>query len=97
MKKALTEVFSEVKTATNLPENLDFKVISNIGGFSVNRKKEVETLLLRKYLDSVDGSTRVASFTRELGRRIGAQVGARIELHYAGTRIDGRRSIASLR
>ena len=39
---------------------------------------------------------RVATFCRELGRHVGAQVGARVELWVAGRRIDGRRSIASL-
>lgn len=96
MKIALNKAFDEVKRKLGLPESVEFRVISSIGGWSISRRKEVRPNSFRKYLEGFDPSTRVATFLRELEARLGAQVGARIELYFAGRRIDGRRSVASL-
>jgi hypothetical protein len=97
MSITLKYAFDHVKSALNLPQNLDFRVSDKKYGSNINRKTVVEPINLDSYLRKVDDSTRVGAFLQELERRIGAQVGAKIEIWLAGHRIDGRRSIAGLR
>jgi hypothetical protein len=97
MAKTLKQTFDRVKKELRLPANVDFRVFDTTMGWPVNRKKVIRPLGLIGYLKSVDDSTRVGALLRDLEQRIGAQVGARIELWMAGHRVDGRRSIAGLR
>lgn len=97
MKKSLTEVFNKVKSRVGLPKSADIRVYDNTTGFPVSRKTQITTIGLDQYLRNFDNSTRVATFLHELERRVGARVGARLELWLAGQPVDGRRSIARLR
>ena len=97
MKRSLNSIFDRIKSEMKLPKSLDIQAISNYTRMPVNRKTEVEPLNLITYLRGCGGDTRVATFCSEVGKRIGAQVGVKVNLYYAGARIDGRRSLASLR
>jgi hypothetical protein len=96
MKKSLANVFADVKRTFSLRRSVDIKVFDSMTGFSISRKKEVHTRGLGRYLREFDPDPRVATFVRELGVMIGAQVGARVELWLAGRRVNGRRKVANL-
>lgn len=97
MAVSLLYAINHVITKLKFGNNVDIKVVDRIWGNPINRRKSVRPIGLKAYLDTVPDNTRVATFIRELERRIGAQIGARIEITVAGHPIDGRRSIAWLR
>ncbi len=97
MPNSFAHYAREIKRILNLPNNLEIKIIDRIWGTPINKRKVVEPINLGSYLRTVSDETRIATFIHELERRIGAQVGAKIEFWLAGHRIDGRRSIAGLR
>ena|SRR5271168_1095999 len=97
MPVSLKKVFDYIKRDLGLPSRLKFLVIDRRYGITLSQRKEVVTRGLESYLANVSDSTRVGAFLPELERLVGAQVGAKIEIWYAGNRIDGRRSIAGLR
>ena len=96
MAQPLTQVFAKIKAQLRLPNGADLKVFDRSTGFPISRKKEVRPIALQAYLRDFDKDTRVATFLLEIERRIGSQVGARLELWLAGHRVDGRRKVAGL-
>jgi hypothetical protein len=97
MAISLAALFDQLKKILCLPKSVDFKVIDRQTGSEISRKTHVEPIGLRPYLHNFEDDTRVATFLLQLERRIGARVGARLEIWLAGHRVDGRRSVAGLR
>ena len=96
MRKSLSEIFTKLINRLGLPSSIDFRVISTETGNRINRRKKVDASFLKEYLGSINGDLRVATFLKELEIKIGAQVGARIELWLAGSPLDGRRKLSGL-
>ena len=96
MGHSLAHYFSAIKERLGLPSSVDFRVIDSVTGFAIHRKKTVEPVLLWRYVESVEPSTRVGRLLSELERRLGAQIGVRIEMRIAGHQIDGRKTLGGL-
>lgn len=96
MRKSLSDIFDEVSSYLRLPNGIDFRVISTETGNPINRRKKVDATFLKKYLRSIKEELRIATFLRDLEIRIGAQIGARLELWLAGSPLDGRRKLSRL-
>lgn len=96
MAESLKTYFSEITRRLGLPSSIDFRVIDSVTSFPIHLKKTVEPVLLWRYIASVEPSTRVGRLLSELERRLGAQIGVRIEMWMAGHQIDGRKTLGGL-
>ena len=98
MKATLKQVYTKTLNHRNVgcPQSAEIKPFDKYG-LPISRNTKTDTILLKNYLDNLPPDVRVGSFLKEVQRRTGASVAARLELWVAGHKIDGRMSLANLR
>jgi hypothetical protein len=93
---SLSDVIARTKRDAGLPSGLKINVIKDHGE-AVHGRTQIATTGLDRLLAKKDLlDMRVATFCERFARCIGAQVGAKVTLEFAGQTLDGRRALKTL-
>jgi hypothetical protein len=94
--ESLSDVIARTKRDIGLPSGVKISVIKD-NGEVVHGRTNVETMGLKPLLGAGDlADMRVSTFCERFAQCIGAQIGAKVILEFAGQPIDGRRALKSL-
>jgi hypothetical protein len=93
---SLSDVITRTKREIGLPSGVKIAVTKD-GGEAVHGRTKIVTAGLDRLLNEANLlDMRVGAFCERFGRCIGAQIGARVTLEFAGQVVDGRRALKTL-
>lgn len=93
---SLSDVITRTKQDIGLPSGVKITITKD-GGDVVHGRTKIATVGLDKLLKEPNLlDMRVGAFCERFARCIGAQIGARVTLEFAGQAVDGRRALKTL-
>jgi hypothetical protein len=93
---SLSDVITHTKQDIGLPSGVKITITKD-GGDVVHGRTKIATVGLDKLLKEPNLlDMRVGAFCERFARCIGAQIGARVTLEFAGQAVDGRRALKTL-
>ena len=93
---SLSDVIARTKQDIGLPSGVKITITKD-GGEVVHGRTKIATVGLDQLLNEADLlDMRVGAFCERFARCIGAQIGARVTLEFAGQAVDGRRALKTL-
>lgn len=93
---SLSDVVTRTKRYIGLPSGVKISVVKDGGEVVHGRTKIVTVGLDRLLSDQGLLDMRVGTFCERFARCIGAQIGAKVALEFAGQVVDGRRALKTL-
>ena len=93
---SLSDVIARTKQEIGLPSGVKIAITKDGGEVVHGRTKIVTNGLDRLLNESNLLDMRVGAFCERFARCIGAQIGARVTLEFAGQVVDGRRALKTL-
>ncbi len=93
---SLSDVIARTKQQIGLPSGVKIAITKDCGGVVHGSTTIVTTGLDRLLKEPSLLDMRVGTFCERFARCIGAQIGARVTLEFAGQVLDGRRALKTL-
>ncbi len=93
---SLSDVIARTKREIGLPSGVKINVTKDGGDVVHGRTKIVTTGLNNLLKEQHLLDMRVGAFCERFARCIGAQIGAKVTLEFAGQAVDGRRALKTL-
>jgi len=93
---SLSDVIARAKRDIGLPSGVKINVIKDHGEVVHGRTRIATAGLDRLLADEDLLNMRVGTFCERFARCIGAQVGAKVSVEFAGQVVDGRRALKTL-
>jgi len=96
MPNSLSDVIAHTKRRIGLPSAVKIAVVKDDGAVVHGRTRIATTGLDRLLAEDHLLDMRVAAFCERFAQCIGAQIGAKVTLEFAGQVVDGRRALKNL-